>query len=270
MRLEDICIDIYREECERVSAEYLEIKDEEISEISLSDELASIIDGIDFSEQDTLVGAMRNPRQLGISLKRRFYHIPAFYIEEYAIPKYIALYQSQKMFGDEVSGIKYYGEVKKCMPMRRSKIREIPKKSNETYYKFNVKKRNRIDTLVKAKEIGFVRLFTNLSLLQNVSEVSALTISNAYDLKLYKLLESANDAVGGECGLAHFVLDGLDVVFTKHIIYLCKNGRIVERYWQTSLESKPSLVLNKIKKDMARVADDPNRGKENEYEIQNI
>ena len=264
MRINDISADVCREEYERASDKGLDLSECEAEEIRLSDAFLSELGKIDISEQDTLVGAMRSPRQFGICLKRRFYHIPAVYIEEYPIPKYIALYQSQRMFGEEVSGVKYYGEVKKCTPMRRSKIREIPKNSNEIYYKFKIKKWKRLDRTVESGELGFVRLFTNLFLLQNVDDVSALTIDNLYDLRLYKLLKLASEALDGEALMAHFSIDGFDIIFSKEIIYLCDSGKIHERYWRVGFAQTPSLVLGKIKKDIASLLD---KGKEKKDEI---
>ena len=264
MRINDISADVCREEYERASDKGLDLSEYEVEEIKLPDAFLSELGKIDISEQDTLVGAMRSPRQFGICLKRRFYHIPAVYIEEYPIPKYIALYQSQRMFGEEVSGVKYYGEVKKCTPMRRSKIREIPKSSNEIYYKFKIKKWKRLDRTVESGELGFVRLFTNLFLLQNVDDVSALTIDNAYDLRLYKLLKLASEALDVEALMAHFSIDGFDIIFSKEIIYLCDSGKIRERYWRVGFAQTPSLVLGKIKKDIASLLD---KGKEKKDEI---
>lgn len=270
MRLEDLCRDIYREECERASSQSLEICDREMIEVSLPDELLCELRQCDFSEYDTLVGAMRSPRQLGASLKRKFYHIPAFYVEEYPIPKYIALYQSQRMFGDEVSGIKYYGEVRKCTLMRRSKIREIPKDSSELYYKFKVKGWKRLETPASAGEIGFVRLFTNIFLLQNVDDVSALTISSAYEFRLYKLLRTANAALKERSDVSHFSIDGFDVIFTNEIIYLCLDGRICERYYRSGVSQSPSHLLSKMKKDIARLLDKKDKDKEKRDEAEDI
>ena len=58
-----------------------------------------------------------------------------------------------------------------------------------------MKKWQRLDSTVCSKEIGFVRLFTSSFVLKNVSDVSALTISNAYEFKLYKLLKLAEQGV---------------------------------------------------------------------------
>ena len=264
MRISDISLDVYREECARASEELAELRDFEVIEVTLPEGLEARIERLDFSDPDTLVGAMRSPRQLGICLKRKFYHIPAVYIEEYPIPKYIALYQSQRMFGDEVSGIKYYGEVKKCTPMRRSKIREIPKSSNEIYYKFKIKKWKRLDKAVESGELGFVRLFTSILLLESVDDVSALTIDNPYDFRLYKLLKLTSSEIDAGALIACFSVDGLYVVFTKEIIYLCDNGKICERYWRSGLAQTPSLVLRKMKKDIVGILE---KGKEKKDEI---
>ena len=255
MKIDDISIDIYVEECKRASSDSLEIKSTDVTEISLSDELLTDLRKHDFSDLDTLVGVMRSPRQFGICLKRKFYHIPAFYVEEYPIPKYIALYQSQRMFGDEVAGIKYYGEVKKCTPMRRSKIREIPKQSNELYYKFKIKSWKRLDTAVLSGEIGFVRLFTSLFLLENVEDASALTINNGYDFCLYKLLKLADKAIENESSVSLFRTDGFDVVLTKEMIYLCRDRKIFERYYRSSLKDTPSKLVSKLRKDIVRILD---------------
>ena len=250
VKIDDICVDVYLEECKRLAKDSLAMKDTEVVEISLSQEFISKTDKYDFSEKDTLVGAMRNPRQFGICLKRKFYHIPAFYVEEYPIPKYIALYQSQRMFGEEISGVKYYGEVKKCTPMRRSRIREIPKDSNELYYKFKVKCWKRLNNGISSGEVGFVRLFTNFFLLENVDDISALTISDAYEFRLYKLLRLADSALKAESDVARFCIDGFDVIFTNEIIYLCREQKILERYYRSNLKNAPCKLFRKMKKDI--------------------
>lgn len=251
MKIDDICADVYTEECKRASKDTLEIKDKEVIEIKLSEKIVSELNNREIFEQDTLVGAMSSPRQFGIALKRKFYHIPASFVEEYSIPKYIALYQSQRMFGEEISGVKYYGEVKKCTPMKRSRIREIPKKSNEIYFKFKIKEWKRLDTPIVSKELGFVRLFTSFFLLQNVDEISGLTINNEYEFCLYKLLKQADAAILEVSDIAYFCIDGFDVIFTNEIIYLCKNNKIMERYYRSSLKQMPSKLLQKMKKDIA-------------------
>lgn len=250
MKIDELCINVYSEECKHASKDLPQLKEKDLIEVSLpNDFLAST--NISLFEQNTLVGAMSSPRQFGIALKRKFYHIPAVLVEEYPIPKYIALYQSQQMFGNEVAGVKYYGEVKKCTLMKRSRIREIPKKSNEMYFKFKVKEWKRLDIPVASKELGFVRLFTSFFLLQNVDEISSLTILDAYEFSLYKLLKKADAEAVDDSDIAYFCFDGFNIIFTKNIIYLCNGDKIAERYYRSGLKQTPSRLLQKIKKDIA-------------------
>ena len=48
---------------------------------------------------------------------------------------------------------------------------------------------------------------------------------------------------------SYFNVDGFNVVFTKRMIYLCRDGEICERYWRSSLDESPMRLLNKMKKD---------------------
>ena len=224
-----------------------------INEVRISDELISKLDKNDISERNTLIGALRAPRQLGICLKRKFYHIPASYIEEYAIPEYVAIYQSERIFGKELAGIKYYGEVKKCTPMRRSKIREIPKNSNELYYKFKVKEWKRLECPVAAKELGFVRLFTNIFLLENAIDIPELTVMDRYGFSLYRLLKLAqNEIEKQDAVFSGFKIDGCEIVFTFDAIYLCKEQRIQKKYLRSVYSFAPSAVFEDIKKELEK------------------
>ena len=115
-------------------------------------------------------------------------------------------------------------------------------------------------------------MFTNSALLQNVEDVSALTIKDSYELRLYKFLKTASSILGGDCLISHFVIDGFDFVFTKQMLYLCVDGEIAERYWRSSLDQTPSRLLHKIKNDIATLVDkfDNIKDKEKNYAIQNI
>ena len=220
-----------------------------IKEIVFPEELAVKLENVDLSERDTLVGVLRDIRQLGICLKRKFYHIPASYIEEYAIPEYIAIYQSERIFGKDVSGIKYYGKVKKCTPLRRSKIREIPKKSNELYYKFKIKEWKRLENPVATKEMGFIRLFTNIFLLENAIEVPELMISDKYGFYLYRLLKLAQSEIeSGDSVFSGFRFEGFEIIFTFDSVYLCKDNGVIKKYLRSVYSSAPSSVFEDINK----------------------
>ncbi|MBO7303332.1 MAG: hypothetical protein J6U68_04010, partial [Clostridia bacterium] len=54
----------------------LSLNDYEVLKVDVPKELLDEACEVDFSDRDALVGALREPRQMGIALKRRFYHIP--------------------------------------------------------------------------------------------------------------------------------------------------------------------------------------------------
>ena len=228
--------------------------DRPVFEVKLSDGMLDKIEDASFFECDTLVGALREPRQFGVCLKRKFYHIPAKYIEEYAIPKYVAIYQSERLFGKELAGIKYYGEVKKCIPLKRSRIRELPRKSNELYYKFKVKRWERLENPISAKEIGFVRLFTSFSLLQNSSEVPELALLDKNDFILYQLIKSATVELANDAEqiFVGFRFSDFEIFASTDNVYLCKEGSLLEKYKFSTFLATPSNFLEKIKAGMKK------------------
>ena len=223
--------------------------DKSICEIKLPNNILDKIEDDSFFECDTLIGALREPRQLGICLKRKFYHIPAKYIEEYAIPKYVAIYQSERLFGKELAGVKYYGEVKKCIPIKRSRIRELPRNSNELYYKFKVKRWERIENTIGAKEIGFIRLFTSFSLLQNSSEIPELTLLDKSDFMLYNFIKTARAEIvnNAEHIFVGFRFLNLEIFVSAENVYLCKGEALLEKYKISAFLATPISFLEKIK-----------------------
>ena len=232
----------------------LSCKNEPISEVVLSKDFLEMIEDEKFFECDTLIGTLRSPRQIGVCLKRKFYHIPAKQIDDHTLPKYVAIYQSERMFGEELAGIKYYGEIKKRVRLRRSRIREIPKSSNELYYKFKVRKWERLENPIAAKEIGFVRLFTSFSLLKNAKEVPELTFLDKEELILYRLMILANaqmESISDKafCG---YRVSGFDIFVGGKFVYLCRDGRVLESYRRASFSTAPSAFVKEIRGGMKR------------------
>lgn len=230
------------------------LKKHSIYEVSLPADFIDGLDEVSYFEFNTMVGALRDPRQFGVCLKRKFYHIPAKYVEEYPIPEYVAIYQSGRLFGRELAGIKYYGQVKKCIPVRRSRIRELPKSSNELYYKFKVKEWKRLENPIQARELGFVRLFTSISLLLNAKEVPELTLTNKKDFILYRLMYLADKELRNnpERIFVGFKFDGFELIFSAELIYLSKGEKILEKYRYSSFLATPSVIFQKIKEEMKK------------------
>ena len=132
------------------------------------------LSGVDWGKRDVLVGVLKNHQQLNICKQCRFYHIPASRISEDNLPiRYVAIYQSRRLFGKD-SGIFLYGEVIRCNLVRRREIREIPKNSDQLYYRFDVREWKSLETPIKVRESATIALFTNHFLLFHSSEVPEL------------------------------------------------------------------------------------------------
>lgn len=157
----------------------------------IEDKLAKI----DWNQRDVLVGALRNRAQLDTCLKYKFYHIPASKIRDADLPiHYVAIYQSINIFGRE-AGIRYYGEVTKTSAVKRRDIREIPKNSDEAYYRFEIKEWKELNIPLVAKEVRDFPFFTNMFLLQHCPDVPDLHISSEEEYRLYiEVRRLANDA----------------------------------------------------------------------------
>lgn len=121
-----------------------------------------------WSAYDVLVGSLGSAEQLWDNLNGRYYYVPARTLEKNCFPiRYIALYQSRRLFGDD-AGVRYYGEVTLVRRLRRRQIRFPMRKrnGNEWYYAFRVRSWEMLPDIVIAKGEGVLTpRFTNLFLL---------------------------------------------------------------------------------------------------------
>ena len=157
----------------------------------IEDKLAKI----NWSERDVIVGALRNKTQLEVCRKHKFYHVPVARIKESDLPiHYVAIYQSINIFGRE-AGIRYYGEVTKTSIVKRRDIKEIPKNSDELYYRFEIKEWKEMNIPLTAKEVRDFPFYTNMFLLQHCPDVPDLHIKSEEEYRLYtEVRRLANDA----------------------------------------------------------------------------
>lgn len=203
----------------------------------------------DWTKRDVLVGALRNKGQLEICLTHKFYHIPATRIDESELPiHYVAIYQSINHFGKE-AGIRYYGEVTRCTLVKRCEIREIPKNSDEMYYRLEIKEWKEMNVPLVAKEVRDFPFFTNMFLLQHCSEVPDLRIKTAEEYRLYTELKrlSQNSTVNDEENTNGFMYNDKMIVLENGNIQVIASDRIVEQVTLESFSRKPSVVFSKLK-----------------------
>ena len=158
------------------------------------EKLEAKLKAVDWAVRDVLVGTMRNPQQLDICRKDCFYYIPAERLQDSDLPvRYVALYQSQYVFGAQ-AGVRYYGEVTKCSAVRRSAITEIsPRRGTEGnfYYRFDIREWKQLNRPIEAKETGFVRDFTNLFLLEHSVQTPELWLRTEEEYRLCSALKRA-------------------------------------------------------------------------------
>lgn len=186
---------------------------------------------VDWSVRDVLIGVLRGKQQLNTCLNYRFYHIPVANIKDSEFPiRYVAIYQSKRLFGAD-AGIRYYGEVTKCIPVRRGEITELlarPGTENEFYYRFEIKEWKCLSKPIAAKEMRIVRGFTNLFLLEHSAEMPELWIRSEEEYRLYSELKRAvNDtSINDEDNSLGFYFGKFTLTFDDGQILISKDGHI--------------------------------------------
>ncbi len=189
--------------------------------------------------RNVLCGTMRGTEQLNICLEKKFYHMPAHRLSARDFPlRYIALYQSQYKFG-ECAGIIYYGEIEKYALVKRRDISEIPRNSNERYYRFDIKEWKKLPSSIKPTAGDFVNLTTTLPLLTASRTTNELTLSGSHELKLYKETENL---ISGEISEIPSRNGEAVLKIKDGLLCVCRNGRTsfscsIENYTARPLET---------------------------------
>lgn len=201
-----------------------------------------------FKDREVLVGALKDKEQFEIAIKHKFYHIPKknINLSNHNI-KYIALAQSKKVFEEE-AGIMWYGKVKSIEPVNRSDIREIPKDSEEIYYRFEIEEWIKLPR--KIEVTGYqVRSFsyTSLYLLTHAETVSEICIKTKEEFRLWKELKryDRNIRVNEEGKVESFVLGNSAYVIDGDTIRAINDGedKIISK---KDFEKSPVKSLKKL------------------------
>lgn len=204
----------------------------------------------DWERREVLVGALRNRGQLDVCLRDKFYHIPAARVDESILPiHYVAIYQSINLFGKE-AGIRYYGEVTRCSLVKRREIKEIPKNSDELYYRLEIKEWKEMNVPLVAKEVKDFPFFTNMFLLQHCSEVPELRIKTAEEYRLYTELKrlSQDATLNDEENINGFQYNEKTIMLENGKIQVVDSGRVVEQITVDTFARKPSAAFEILKR----------------------
>lgn len=147
---------------------------------------------VNWSQWNVLVGSLTTAAQLEYNLQGNYYHVPACYVPEEALPvRYVAIYQSLHLFGD-AGGIRWYGEVEAVERMERRKVPLPVNRSNEgeLYYVFRIKQWRTLPNPIAIREewVSEPR-FTNFFLLEHAAQSFELfAVQSEQDFRLTKLL----------------------------------------------------------------------------------
>lgn len=132
-----------------------------------------------FTNRNVLVGPVKSEEQLKVCLEKKYYYVPKSKADliKHNI-EYVALAQSIKTFKDD-AGITYYGKVKEVEEVKRCDIKDIPKESNEGYYKINIEQWKKLDKKIEIEGSAIIRpVYTSKYLLDNSEVVNDLLIKN--------------------------------------------------------------------------------------------
>ena len=213
---------------------------------------------VDWSVRDVLIGTLSSRQQLNVCLNHRFYHIPAARLKDSEFPvRYVAIYQSKILFGAE-AGVQHYGEVTKCIPVRRGEITELkarPGTENELYYRFEIKEWKRLSKPIAAKEMGFVKSFTNLFLLEHSAEMPELWIRSEEEYRLYSELKRAvNDTtINDEDNNLGFNFGNFTITFDDGQILAAKGAQVFAQYAISDFSRSPNAVFRQMQKEFSQI-----------------
>ncbi len=151
---------------------------------------------VNWSLYDVLVGSFGSKEQFRDNLMRNYYYVPAKHISSVKSPiTYVALYQSNKLFGDD-AGIKYYGRITEAKLIKRKDI-DFPIRLNngeELYYIFRIEEWKMLPRTISVKcEYVSAPKFTNMFLLKHCT--NSYELFNVGTEKEYRLLLSLNSMI---------------------------------------------------------------------------
>lgn len=146
----------------------------------------------------------------------------------------------------------------KCIPVRRDEIKEIPARRGTEdilYYRFEVKAWRQLSKPITAKEMGFVRSFTNLFLLKHSAEMPELWIRSEEEYRLYYELKRAiNDTtINDRENRLGFNFGSFTLVFEDGQILISKGKQIFAKYAISDFSRRPNAVFQQMRRELSRL-----------------
>ena len=210
---------------------------------------------VDWNRRDVLVGPVRSREQMTAILEHQFYYVPIRYLPQEKLPIHeVAIYQSKDLYGKE-AGIEYYGEVISMEKVHRREITEIPRDSDDLYYRINVREWVKLDRRIEAKEYGVrFALFTNDFLLKHCSTVPELFhIKTEEEYRFFTELKrvAADAALINDDSVTGFELENYKVVFEDGEIKLFGKEGMLDHRRINDFNHRPNAVFRELMKQIA-------------------
>lgn len=203
---------------------------------------------VDWTVKDVMVGTVRTKEQLQFNLEKKWYYVPASYINDDVLPiRYIALHEQGV---GTISGIKVYGEVLETRRMKRSSI-PTPTNRNpdELYYCFRVRSWETLENPITIKDTfkGKPR-FTNKLLLDTCTESYQLfEIGSEADYRLMKEVINAFDDVEAD-EKVYKINNVFSITTTGNDFTVMSTDGQIEKVSKNSFKNHPRQTFSKIKK----------------------
>lgn len=214
----------------------------------LSPEVESELVKTDWSIRDVLVGSLGSQAQLEDNLRRAYYYVPARTLPNADFPiRYIALYQSRNLFGED-AGIRYYGRVSRRKPVLRKQI-DFPLSRNnpeELYYAFRVEGWQTLPSPMEIRDEGVNGpKFTNLFLLEHSAQSFELfQIHSQGEFRLMAAIRHALSQNGGE----YRIDDAHTLAVVDNLFLLMGAGReILGKVPVSSFHHSPGSAFRQLK-----------------------
>ncbi|MDF9843737.1 MULTISPECIES: restriction endonuclease-like protein [unclassified Paenibacillus] len=144
--------------------------------------------------KNVLVGSVRGPEQVGVAVRKAFYHMP---LRNLASQKsltqieYVAMCQSRKKFVDPAkTGIHWVGKVADWKVLRRKEITEVPCRpgtEEELYVRFTVEEWKRLAAPIALGGQGiYTVLYTSKYILDRALELAELRLETEEALREWR------------------------------------------------------------------------------------
>ena len=225
---------------------------------SLPKGIESKLAKVDWNRREVLVGNLRSRNQLNICLQHMFYHIPVQSVPEAHLPiRYVAIYQSRALFGNEAQ-IAYYGEVKRIQIVRRKEITEIPcdpRMENEKYYRMEIRQWRKLARPIQVDRGFRYAIFTNEFLLKHAERGSELFITNPEQYRfLTELKRYATDinVINDEDIPRGFLFENHKVLFQDGEIKIIHDGSMITQCKVSDFLRRPNSEFREMMKMMRR------------------